>query len=108
MNVPDASRAQMPGERFSIKLRIVAGTRHAANVHNALYAMRLQNLDEFLERPGGMPDRENCWLRFFAARAHAIRSSECFAEGCYDKRLCPRVRIRRDDKLLSARGHSKR
>lgn len=98
MYVPDASRAQMPGKQFSIELRIVPRTRHAADVYNPLHAMRLQNLDKFLERPRGMPDRENCWLRFFAVRAHAIRSSECFAEGCYDKRLRPGVRIRRDDK----------
>ena len=76
MDVADASGAEMASQGFAIELGIVAGARNAADVYDALHAVRLQKLDEFLERPSGMADGEDRCMRFFARRRHGVSRSD--------------------------------
>ncbi len=84
MHVPNANRPQTPRQAFPIELRIVPRTRNTPHIHNAPHTMRPQNFDEFLNRPGRMPNRKNLRLHFLAPHAHKITlpSWERHSPGC--------------------------
>ena len=48
MNVANTSGAEMASQGFAIELWVVTGAWNAADVYDALNAVRLQKLDEFL------------------------------------------------------------
>ena len=58
-NVVDILRFQRMGQRVAVELRVMARTRHRANVSDACNAIGVQQGDEVLYRQGRMPDGEN-------------------------------------------------
>src|SRR5262249_43533716 len=51
------------GQRLSIELRIMARSRHGADIHQQVDAMRSQHIQEFSGAPIGMADRPHRVLR---------------------------------------------
>jgi hypothetical protein len=59
MVVGDALFLQRLRKSLAVKVRVLVGTRHAANVGKKLNGMRLKNVREVFHRFVGMTDRPN-------------------------------------------------
>ena len=73
-NVFDILRLQHTAQRIAVELRVMARTRHRADVREACNAIGVQKGDELFYRQGRMPDRENCAfgpVRFLRRRLFA-------------------------------------
>ena len=58
-NVVDILRFQRMAERVAVELRVMARTRHRADVSEAFDAISVEQSDEALDRQGRMPDRKD-------------------------------------------------
>jgi hypothetical protein len=56
--ISDPGRAQRRRQCIACELRIGARLRHGAYIDERLHTVRLQHLDELLDRPRGMSDSE--------------------------------------------------
>jgi hypothetical protein len=59
VNVSNMSLTQRILERIGIELRITPRTRDRSDINNALHAVRVEQSEELIERPGGVADRQN-------------------------------------------------
>lgn len=74
---------QCAWQRSLVELRVVPGARHRPHIHHASRTVCLKQADEFLERAGGMPNRQHegqrrrSWLSFsFRTRGLGIHSGQ--------------------------------